>query len=165
MTTRARVKLVVILGALTALAPLMPTPGGAARRVWEDQTQEEPMPGWTDAELTAIGDARAIDITTLRGDGTHRRAVTIWVVRVGDDLYVRSVRGRPGGWFRHAVHSLHGRIRVGGAEREVAFEEPDRSVHPGIDDAYRTKYRTSPSSVAAMITPDAAAATFRLLPR
>jgi hypothetical protein len=47
----------------------------------------------------------------------------------------------------------------------VAFEEPDRSVHPAIDDAYRTKYRNSADRVAAMVTPDAAAATFRLLPR
>ena len=123
------------------------------------------MTGWTQAELTAIGDANEIDITTLRGDGTPRPAVTIWVVRVGDDLYVRSVRGRSGGWFRHAVQSLQGRIRAVGAERDVVFEEPDSSVHPAIDDAYRTKYRNSPSSVAAMITPDATAATFRLLPR
>jgi hypothetical protein len=123
------------------------------------------LTGWTQAELTAIGDANEIDITTLRGDGTPRPAVTIWVVRVEDDLYVRSVRGRGGGWFRHAAQSLHGRIRAGGDERGVAFEEPDRSVHPAIDDAYRTKYRNSPSSVAAMITPGAAAATFRLLPR
>jgi hypothetical protein len=91
--------------------------------------------------------------------------VTIWVVRVGDDLYLRSIRGRPGGWFRHALQSLQARIRAGGAERDVAFEEPDGSVHPAIDDAYRTKYRNSPSSLAAMITPDAAAATLRLLPR
>lgn len=123
------------------------------------------MTGWTQAELTAIGDANEVDITTLRSDGAPRPPVTIWVVRVEDDLYVRSVRGRTGGWFRHAVQSLRGRIRAGGAERDVALEEPDRSVHPAIDDAYRTKYRNSPSSVAAMITPDAAAATFRLLPR
>jgi hypothetical protein len=52
--------------------------------------------GWTRAELTAIGDANEIDITTPR-DGTPRPAVTIWIVRVEDDLYVRSIRGRLGG--------------------------------------------------------------------
>ena len=52
------------------------------------------MAGWTSDELNKIGAAEELEIATVRSDGTLRKPVTIWVVRVGDDLYVRSVNGR-----------------------------------------------------------------------
>jgi hypothetical protein len=55
------------------------------------------MSRWTEDELTKIGDAEELEIATARRDGTLRPPVTIWVVRSGDDLYVRSVNGRTGG--------------------------------------------------------------------
>jgi hypothetical protein len=41
-----------------------------------------------------IGRAEELEIASARRDGTLRQPVTIWVVRHGDDLYVRSVNGR-----------------------------------------------------------------------
>ncbi len=76
----------------------------------------------------------------MRPDGTLRPYTTIWVVRVGDDLYARSWRGRGGGWFRHALQRHQSRLRTGGAERDVTFEEPGDADHRAIEDAYRTKY-------------------------
>ncbi len=58
------------------------------------------MTTWTNDELTRIGTAEELQIASLRGNGTLRKPVTIWVVRQGDDLYVRSVNGRTGSWFR-----------------------------------------------------------------
>jgi hypothetical protein len=49
-------------------------------------------------ELTKIGTAEELEIASLRHDGTLRSPVTIWVVRHGDDLYVRSVNGRTAAW-------------------------------------------------------------------
>ena len=43
---------------------------------------------WTTDELDRIGDAEELHIAPRRKDGTLRRAVPIWVVRVGDELYV-----------------------------------------------------------------------------
>jgi hypothetical protein len=57
------------------------------------------MTGWTSDELIRIGTATELEIASRRRDGTLRRPRTIWVVRVGDDLYVRSMYGRAGGWF------------------------------------------------------------------
>jgi hypothetical protein len=124
------------------------------------------MSGWTDTELSRIGPADELEIASYRQDGTLRPYTTIWVVRVGDELYVRSWRGRSGVWFRRALQRHEGRIRAAGVERDVTFEEPDDSVHPAIHEAYRSKYARYPDRyVRPMVEPDATAATFRLVPR
>ena len=58
------------------------------------------MPEWTSDELNKIGTAEELEIASLRQDETLRKPTTIWVVRVGDDLYVRSAYGRTSAWFR-----------------------------------------------------------------
>ena len=65
---------------------------------------------WTDDELDKIGAAEELQIASLRGDGTLRKPVTIWVVSLGDDLYVRSVNGRTSAWFRGVQTRHEGRI-------------------------------------------------------
>ena len=124
------------------------------------------MSGWTDNELARIGAADELEIAPYRRDGTLRPYTTIWVLRVGEDLYVRSWRGRRGAWFRRALQRHEGRIQAGGIERDVTFSEPDDSVHPAIDQVYRTKYgRYGNPYVQPMIDADATAATLRLGPR
>ena len=51
------------------------------------------MTNWTADELDSIGQADELEIAVRRPDGTLRKRVTIWVVRDGDDLYVRSGYG------------------------------------------------------------------------
>jgi hypothetical protein len=51
------------------------------------------MTAWTTDELDGIEAADELEIASLRSDGTLRHPTTIWVVRLGDDLYVRSVNG------------------------------------------------------------------------
>src|SRR2546426_10491648 len=59
-----------------------------------------PMTAWTTDELDNIDAADELEIASVRSDGMLRNPTTIWVVRLGDDLYVRSVNGRTGTWFR-----------------------------------------------------------------
>ena len=96
-----------------------------------------------------------------------RKSRTIWVVRIGDDLYVRSVNGRGSDWFRGVVTRHAGRIQAGGVEKDVTFvEEDDLAVQEQIDAAYRKKYGHFPQEyVDACLTPQAYTATVRLEPR
>jgi hypothetical protein len=125
------------------------------------------MTTWTTDELAAIAAADELEIAPLRPDGTQRPPVTIWVVRDGDDLYVRSYRGRDSGWFRGTQASHEGRIRAGGVDRDVTFvDEADPGVNDQIDAAYRAKYRRFGASyVDPMVADGARAATLKLAPR
>ena len=124
------------------------------------------MTAWTAGELGAIGAADELDIAAFRPDGTLRPYVTIWVVRVGDDLYVRSYRGRDGAWFRSVLRRPEGRVRTGGIGRDVTFEQPGDGQQDAIDRAYREKYaHYSGSYVDPMVAPAAQAATLRLVAR
>jgi hypothetical protein len=125
------------------------------------------MTDWTKDELNKVGKAEELQIASLRKDGTLRKPVTIWVVRVGDDLYVRAVKGRTGPWFRGTQTRHEGRIQSGGVEKDVTFEEEtDSAVNEQIDAAYRKKYSRYPKEyVDACVTPDAQAATIKHVPR
>jgi hypothetical protein len=124
------------------------------------------MTTWTSDELDKIGRADELQIAPLRRDGTLRNPVTVWVVRHGDDLYVRSWRGRTAAWYRTAQVRNEGRIWAGGVEKDVTFVDADPDINDAIDAAYRTKYhRYSDSYVRPMISPEARATTLKLVPR
>jgi hypothetical protein len=136
------------------------------RPEYPSRGRQRQMSDWTAAELDRIGGADELEIAALGPDGTPRPATAIWVVRLGDDLYVRSCRGRRGGWFRSVLRRPEGRIRAGGVTHDVAFQEPDDADHAAIDQAYQIKYaRYGNSYVDPMVSPDATAATLRLIAR
>jgi len=121
---------------------------------------------WTGDELTRIGEAEELELTSTRPDGMLRRYVTMWVVRVGDEIYVRSAYGPDNPWYRRAKASGVGRIRAAGAERDVTFAEATPDAHAGIDAAYHAKYdRYGSQIVGSVVGSQAAAVTIRLVPR
>ncbi len=125
------------------------------------------MAAWTNAELEKIGSAEELDIQSMRQDGTLRKPLTIWVVRVGDELYVRAYKGRTGPWFRATQTRHEGHVRAGGVDKDVTFVEADSdALNDGIDEEYRTKYRRYSADVLdPMLTPTARQATLKLVPR
>ena len=122
------------------------------------------MTAWTSDELNTRR-ADEVELTTLRSDGTPRKPVTIWVVRHGDDLYVRSYLGSGAAWFRAAQARPEGRIQAGGIDKDVLFVDADQDLNEQIDAAYRTKYTpVAPSYVEPMVSPQARATTLKLVP-
>jgi hypothetical protein len=123
---------------------------------------------WTGDELTKIGTAEELEIASLRDDGTLRRSRTIWVVRVGDDLYVRSVNGRGSDWFSGVRTRYEGHIQAGGVDKDVTFQEVDAAdkINDQIDAAYRIKYRRYAENIIdSTLSPKAHSATLKLIPR
>jgi len=124
------------------------------------------MTTWTNEELTKIGTAEELLIASLRSDGTLRKPVIIWVVRLGDDLYVRSVYGRTSAWFRGTQVRHAGRIQAGGVNKDVTFVDADPDINDQIDAAYRAKYRRYAESIInSIVSPEARSATIKLVPR
>jgi hypothetical protein len=126
------------------------------------------MTAWTSDELTKIGAAEELQIASERRDGTLRNPVTIWVVRHGDDLYVRSVKGRTGPWFRGTQTRHEGHVQAGGVEKDVTFvdADPDPQARDQIDAVYRTKYRRYAANIInSVLSPQARSATIKLVPR
>ncbi len=123
------------------------------------------MSTWSQEELNKINAADELQLAALRNDGTQRKPVTIWVVRIADDLYVRSVNGRTSAWFRGVLLCHEGRIRAGGVEAAVTFVEiNDLGLQSRIDDAYRLKYNSYPATYVDHVNAaEAHAATLKLL--
>ena len=125
------------------------------------------MTAWTGDELKKIDAAEELRIASLRQDGTLRKPAIIWVVRVGDEVYVRSVNGRTSAWFRGVQSRHRGQVRAGGVVKDVAFvEESDPHINDQVDAVYRSKYRRYAASIInSIVSPDARSATIKLVPR
>jgi len=123
------------------------------------------MADWDDNDLAKAGAAEELDLSSERRDGTLRAAVTMWVVRAGDDLYVRSVKGPTGPWYQGTQSRRRGRIQAGGVERDVTFREAAPDEYAAVDAAYRTKYGRYTTIVDHVLTDQARASTLRLEPR
>jgi hypothetical protein len=124
------------------------------------------MIAWTSEELNKIGSAEELQIASLRKDGSLRSMRVIWVVRLDDDIYVRSVNGRTSDWFHGVQTRYEGHIRAGGVDKDVTFvEEPDPNIKDQIDAAYATKYRRYASIIPSINSPTARAATIKLVSR
>jgi hypothetical protein len=124
------------------------------------------MTAWASDDLSKIGAVEELEIASLRRDGTLRHPVTIWVVRHGDDLYIRSVNGRTASWFRGTQVRHEGRIWVGGVEKDVTFVDAGHNITDQLDAAYRAKYRRYAASIiGTVVSPQARSATLMLVPR
>jgi hypothetical protein len=99
---------------------------------------------WSPGELDLFGRAHELRLSTVRDDGSLRSFVTVWMVRVGADLYVRSGAGYGGvsAWFARARNAGSGIVRVEDQEWPARFAQldPNAPEHSEIDAAYVRKY-------------------------
>jgi hypothetical protein len=122
------------------------------------------MSSWTNDELQKIAEADDLHISPLREDGVIYGTPTwIWSVVVDDSLYVRAYNGTDSRWYKAAMQQKRGRITTSGITKDVTFEAVDGSINDQIDEAYRTKYKTSPY-LQPMISKRSRSATVKISP-
>lgn len=122
---------------------------------------------WSESDLAALGAATELQVASRRGDGTLRTYITIWGVRVGDAVYVRSAYGSDNPWYRRARSAGRGAVRGGGVEHDVTFTavDPADPVHAEIDTVYHRKYdRYGQDIVGTVVGAHATDVTLRLDP-
>ena len=86
-----------------------------------DQGAGEPVSTWSQEDLGLLGGAGEVEVSSVRRDGSLSRARTVWIVRVGDELYLRSVNGPDAAWYRSTRSRHQGRIEARGVARDVTW--------------------------------------------
>jgi hypothetical protein len=124
---------------------------------------------WSQNDLKLLRGAGEVEVSSLRGDGSLSRPRTVWIVRGGDELYLRSVNGPDGAWFRLTRERHQGRVEARGVVREVTWVDVDADEQPAVGQAvdaeYARKYRGSTSAISHINSPAARTTTMRLDPR
>ena len=91
--------------------------------------------------------------------------MVIWAVVADDDVFVRSVRGPKGRWYRDLAKGGPATLEVGGRQLAVqAIPATDSAAVERASREYLRKYRTSPYA-ESMVRPEALPTTLRLEPR
>ena len=122
---------------------------------------------WTAKELAEFDAHDELQIASLRPDGAPGSDRTIWAVRLGEDIYARSVNGRDSAWFRSTRARHEGRVRVGTVTKDITMIDIDEAdaIEDRLDAAYQAKYHRYAQSIIDRInSPAARAATIRLVP-
>jgi hypothetical protein len=120
-----------------------------------------------DAEtLRLLDETKEVYIETRRdGDSPEHRTI-IWVVVVEGEVYVRSVRGPRGRWYREISSNPEGALQV--EDYRIPVRAAPAAEAPRVDAvsaSLRSKYeQSSPSSTAAMLRPDTLPTTLKLSP-
>jgi len=112
--------------------------------------------------LQRLHDLQEIAIRTGKH---HDKPVTIWVAVAGDEVFVRSVRGPKGRWYRDLAGG--GPAELDFAGRKVAVQAIPTNDEAAIGQAsreYLRKYKTSPYA-QSMVKAETLPTTLRLEPR
>jgi len=102
------------------------------------------MSEWTPQEVHAISEIEEVHVAPLTGDGTPQDGVVIWAVTNGSEVFIRSVRGAKGRWYRRIRETGRAVFTAGDISREVAFEPVNEIQNQAVTDAYNAKYAAQP---------------------
>jgi hypothetical protein len=112
-----------------------------------------------DETISLIERTDEVDVEAERG---HR--TTIWIMVDGTDVYVRSVRGPRGRWYRELVAAGRGTLHVGGRQIPVrGVAATDEASIDACNEALRRKYTGIPG-FEPMFREETLETTLRLLP-
>jgi hypothetical protein len=105
------------------------------------------------------------DIETSEGPGAPVHRTTVWPVVEGGDVYVRSLNGEAGRWYREALANPDVVLHVGGVALPArAVHTPDPDSIAAASAGLQRKYADSPY-LESMIRDEILEATLRFEPR
>lgn len=112
-----------------------------------------------------LAQTEEIQIETRRpGAESPAHRTTIWVVVVGDDVSVRSVRGNAGRWYQEIKANPRAAVHINGQRIQVrAIPVTDDTMIAQVSDAYQRKYRDDPY-LPSMVRNEILPTTLRLEP-
>jgi hypothetical protein len=113
-------------------------------------------------DLRLLDEIEEIEVE-IEQEQPHRR--TIWVVVVGADAYVRSVKGTLGHWYQELV--AKSACSVFADERRIpvqAVSVSDAETQAKVSKAYVRKYGMYPHDVSWLVGPKVLPTTLRLEP-
>jgi hypothetical protein len=114
------------------------------------------------SQLAELASCTEVTIRTERHPDTP---VVIWIVADGGEVFVRSVRGAKGRWFRDLQGGGKASLEWGGRRVPVtAIPATDADSVARASRQYLAKYRTSPYA-EPMVRPEVLLTTLRLEPR
>ncbi len=116
--------------------------------------------------LNLLDETQEVHIETRRDENSPVHRTIVWVVVVDGEVYVRSVRGTKGRWYREISGNSAGALHVGDRRIPVrAAPATDAPTTQAVSDAIRSKYeRDWPGPTAAMLRPDVLPTTLKLSP-
>jgi hypothetical protein len=113
----------------------------------------------------ALESAEEADIETSRGPGTTVHRTTIWPVVEAGEVYIRSLNGTSGRWYREAIANPEVVLHVAGTALPArAVHTPDPDSVAAASAGLQRKYADSPY-LESMIRDDILEATLRFEPR
>lgn len=97
------------------------------------------MSDWSSADLAAIDADGELRVAAHRPDGTLRTPHVVWQVVVDDHLYIRSVRGTDGAWYRGVQrtgtgHTVAADVRGSSATRRCSGSSACSSVRSSVSE-------------------------------
>lgn len=126
------------------------------------------MAAFDQATLDTLAASEEIDVETWPPEGREPRRTTIWVVVDGGDVFVRSIRGTRGRWYRDlradpegAIHLLDGGRTAPIPVRAVPAADPESVAR--VTRAFERKYRADPA-LRTVVAAETFASTLRLEP-
>ena len=118
------------------------------------------------ATLGLLDETEEVYIETRRGEDAPEHRTIIWVVVTGGEVFVRSVRGAEGRWYREISSNPEGALHVENTRIPVrAAPANEESTVVAVSDAIRSKYEeTSPEPTRWMLRPEVLPTTLKLSP-
>jgi hypothetical protein len=116
--------------------------------------------------LGLLDETEEVYVETRRDEDSPEHRTIIWVVVTGGEVFVRSVRGQKGRWYREISSNPEGALHVGDTRIPVrATHATDDTTVDAMSAAIKSKYEQSaPGPTAAMVRPDVLPTTLKLAP-